>query len=64
MTRWIKTPCDTNACVEVGKLDYGDYVIRNSQFGTRTVTFTPAEMRAFVRAVKNGTFDSLFEQAQ
>lgn len=60
-TRWVKTPCDTNACIELGVMDYGDFVIRNSQFRARSVVANPAEMRAFVQAAKNGAFDKLLE---
>lgn len=61
MAQWRKTPSDSNAVLEVGRLDHGDYAIRNSLFPARTVIATPVEMRAFIQAVKNGTFDRLME---
>lgn len=60
-TRWKKTPCETNACVEVGALSYGEFAIRNSMFRANTVVFTKKEMQAFIRAVKVGVFDDLIE---
>lgn len=59
MTKWIKTPCDTSACVEVGKLDHGDFAIRNSIFEANRIVVTRAEMAAFIQAVKDGVFDEL-----
>lgn len=57
--KWFKTPCDTAACLEAGVLEYGDIVIRSSQFRARTVVVTPREWQAFVQAVKNGHFDGV-----
>lgn len=58
-TRWVRTPCDTSACVEVGRLWYGDIAVRNSQFQSRTVTFSRREFAAFLEAAKKGKFDDI-----
>lgn len=52
------------ACVEIGKLEYGDFAIRNSNFKSDKVIFTRQEIAAFIRAAKNGHFDRLFEVEQ
>lgn len=62
LAKWMKALCDTNACVELGLLDHGDYAIRNSAFRARTITFTRREIVAFLHAAKNGDFDVLLEQ--
>ena len=61
-TRWVRTPTDSAGAVEIGKAEYGDFLIRNHQFGARKITATPAELRAFIQAVKNGHFDRLLEE--
>lgn len=61
-TRWVRTPTDSQGAMEIGKLEFGDYAIRNHQFRARTVTMTRAELRAFIQAVKNGHFDRLLEE--
>lgn len=58
-THWVRTPCDSSACVEVGSLWYGDMAVRSSQFRSRTVTFSRAEFAAFLEAAKKGTFDEI-----
>lgn len=64
-TRWVRTPCgESVACVEIGKLEYGDFAIRNSNFKSDKVIFTRQEIAAFIRAAKNGHFDRLFEVEQ
>lgn len=59
--KWIKTPCDTNSCVEIGKLPHGDFAIRNSMFRANTVVITEDELKAFLIAVRNGAFDGFVE---
>lgn len=61
-TRWVRTPSDSQNAIEIGKLEYGDYVIRNHQFRARTVTMTRSELRSFLQAVKNGHFDRLIKE--
>lgn len=61
-TRWVRTPTDSQNGMEIGKLEYGDFVIRNKQFRARTVTMTRNELRSFIQAVKNGHFDRLLEE--
>lgn len=58
-TRWRRTPCESSACVEIGATSYGDFLVRNSNFRADKVGFTAQEMRAFIRAVKDGHFDDL-----
>lgn len=62
MSKWIRTPTDAPNAVEVGKLDYGDFAIRNNQFRARTVVLTRPELWAFIQAAKNGHFDKLLEE--
>lgn len=59
-TRWVRTPCESGSCVEVGRLEYGDFAIRNSNFKADKVIFTEKEIAYFLQAVKNGHFDRLF----
>lgn len=59
--KWIKTPCDTNACVEIGKLPHGDFAIRSSQFRANTVVITEQELVSFIQAVHAGVFDKFVE---
>lgn len=62
MARWVRTPCgESVACVEIGKLDYGDFAIRNSNFKADKVIFTEAEIIAFLWAAKKGHFDRLLD---
>ena len=58
-TRWRRAPCESTSCVEVGVTSFGGYLIRNSNFRADKAAFTQTEMRAFIRAVKNGHFDDL-----
>lgn len=58
-THWRRSPCNDGACVEVGRLSYGHYAIRNSNFRADKALFTQEEMKAFITAVKNGHFDDM-----
>jgi hypothetical protein len=60
--RYIRTPGVDDVRVEIGKLSYGDFTIRASNFKRRTIVFTGEQMRAFIDAVKQGHFDPLFEE--
>lgn len=60
--RWVRTPTDSLGAVEVGKAEYGDFLIRNRQFRARKITATRAELTAFIQAAKNGHFDRLLEE--
>lgn len=62
MTKWVRTPTDSGAAVEIGRLTYGDYAIRSQQFRARTVVMTRTELRAFIQAVKNGHFDKMIQE--
>ncbi|MEU5692054.1 DUF397 domain-containing protein [Actinosynnema sp. NPDC020468] len=48
-------------CVELASLTDGGVALRNSTLGDASpvVTYTKAELRAFVLGVKNGEFDDL-----
>lgn len=60
---WRKTPSPDNkgACVEIGRLTYGDYAIRNSLFRADRIPFTREQLLLFIRAVKLGVFDDFVE---
>lgn len=58
-TTWRKTPCDSTACVEIGRTDYGDFAIRSSQFRADKVIVTRRELESFINACKVGHFDTL-----
>ena len=60
--RWVRTPTDSSGAVEIGKAEYGDFLIRNHHLGARRITATRAELRSFIQAVKNGHFDRLLEE--
>lgn len=62
MTRWLKTPCDTNACVEIGKEAPNRYKIRNSSFRADQVSANAPQIRALIRAAKLGILDGLIEE--
>lgn len=50
----------TGNCVELAVLSDGDVVLRNSRFPDGPqLTYTQAEMAAFVRGVQAGEFDDL-----
>jgi len=47
-------------CVEVAELPGGAIAVRNSRDpGGPTLVYTPAEISAFIRGVKDGQFDYL-----
>ncbi len=59
---WVRTPCDTNQCVEVHPFPFptegnGMVFIRTSSARERLVITTMDEWVAFVGAVKAGAFD-------
>lgn len=56
---WVKTPCESAHCVEIGALPFGDFVIRNSQYPDVKTYFNRSELVAFIHAAKIGTFDKL-----
>jgi hypothetical protein len=48
------------SCVEVAELPSGAVAIRNSRYpGGPALIYTPAEITAFIRGVKDGQFDDL-----
>lgn len=48
------------SCVEVAELPGGAIAIRNSRHsGGPALIYTPAEVTAFIRGVKDGQFDDL-----
>jgi hypothetical protein len=48
------------SCVEVAELPDGAVAIRNSRHrGGPALIYTPAEITAFIRGVKDGQFDNL-----
>jgi len=48
------------SCVEVAELPGGEVAIRNSRYrGGPALVYTPAEITAFIRGVKDGEFDYL-----
>jgi uncharacterized protein DUF397 len=48
------------SCVEVAELLGGGVAIRNSRYrGGPALVYTPAEITAFIRGVKDGEFDYL-----
>ncbi len=48
------------SCVEVAELPGGGVAVRNSRDpGGPALIYTPAEITAFIRGVKNGQFDDL-----
>ena len=47
-------------CVEVAELPGGAIAVRNSRYpGGPALIYTPAEITAFIRGVKDGQFDYL-----
>ena len=55
---WLRSrTCDTDYCVEVGRVD-GGFAVRDSKDPDGpTLTFTAPEWNAFVRGVRAGDFD-------
>ena len=50
-------------CVEFAKLPGGDVAMRNSRFPDGpALVYTPAEMEAMMRGVKEGEFDYLLRE--
>jgi hypothetical protein len=48
------------SCLEVAELPDGAVAIRNSRYsGGPALVYTPAEITAFIRGVKDGQFDYL-----
>ncbi len=48
------------SCVEVAELPDGAVAVRNSRHrGGPALIYTPAEITAFIRGVKDGQFDNL-----
>lgn len=58
-TNWVKTPCESAHCVEVGKLPHGGFAIRNNQYPNAKSYFSREEIVAFIHAAKVGAFDKL-----
>jgi hypothetical protein len=49
--------CNSGSCVEVGRGDCGEVLVRNSDYPELVVTFTSAEWHAFLMGVRSGKFD-------
>lgn len=50
----------SGSCVEVAELADGAVAVRNSRYSAGpALVYTPAEMVAFIRGVKDGQFDYL-----
>lgn len=48
------------SCVEVAELPGGEVAVRNSRHsGGPALIYTPAEITAFIKGVKDGEFDDL-----
>ena len=59
---WVRTPCDTSACVEVSGAGGTDAVSLRQWDGTREhghLTISRAEWVAFRDAIKDGHFDGV-----
>jgi Domain of unknown function (DUF397) len=59
---WVKARASvgSNACVELAKWN-GEIVLRNSRDPDILLTFTLAEMAAFVHGAASGDFDRLLD---
>jgi hypothetical protein len=60
--QWRKSSFSSsgNTCVEVAQLPDGSTLVRNSNNPTAgTLRFTPAEMAAWIEAIKAGEYDDL-----
>lgn len=60
--KWLKSSHSNSqgTCAEFAKLPSGDVAIRNSRFPEGpALVYTPAEVEALLRGVKDGEFDHL-----
>ncbi|GAA3218092.1 hypothetical protein GCM10017691_00610 [Pseudonocardia petroleophila] len=51
--------CAVGACLEVGRSNAGEVLIRDSKRPNLTLTLTATEWESFVEGVKAGEFDTL-----
>ncbi|GAA3855644.1 DUF397 domain-containing protein [Streptomyces sedi] len=60
--QWMKSSHSNSqgTCAEFARLPSGDVAVRNSRFPEGpALVYTPAEMEALLRGVKDGEFDHL-----